>query len=757
VTSNGATYNGPYDQLTHLNNSFAIGPGVAPRADLYAVRVFGCEGSTDVVIDAIEWAVDNDMDVINMSLGSDFSPGDSADGKAADDATKAGVVVVSAAGNAGNIPYILGSPGGSLKGIAVAANSKEAADRTANFALPATASATAKTIVGINANDAAWTSPASLGVVVLRTAAGAVSLGCDKQEYINANVTGKLVVTQRGTCARVARAVFGQQAGAAAVVMINTDGTLPPFEGPITGNPDTGEQFNVTIPFFGVRGPAATASSDGAALVLRDGVTITLTEGTPIPTGMASFSSTGPRTPDARLKPDITAPGVAIVSTGVGLGNGPATISGTSMATPHVAGTAALVLQAHPKWKPNAVKSAIINSGDPGQISDYQTRRSGTGQVNAAGAAGTLAYAFADADETTANFGLEEFATDLSRNRTIKVKNDAASPVTFNVTVERKAGSPHSVSLSASQVTVGARGTASVDMTLTLPAATAGPSDTFRDVAGIVKFTPTSAGNRGFSLRVPYYLVPRVTSNVDAALALPKKSTSGIVALTNAKSPIGADADFYAWGLESKRAGLGRFDLHAAGVQAIPNGADQILVFAVNTFKGWSTAEQEEFDVSIDTNGDGNADFIVFNADVGAVTAGAYNGQEAAWVLDVVKGTISANFLATAPTDSSTILLPVLASKLGVTAAAPRFDYSVTAFDLLSDAQDSFDEVASFNAFQNAITTGQFETVAPNATVGVPFTINAAEAKITPPKGYMIVTQDNKNGPNEVNLLRIKF
>src|SRR6185436_11204741 len=224
VTSNGATYNGPYDQLTHLNNSFSIGPGVAPRADLYAVRVFGCEGSTDVVVDAIDWAVDNDMDVINMSLGSDFSPGDSADAKAADDATKAGVVVVSAAGNAGNIPYILGSPGGSLKGIAVAANSKEAADRTANFALPTTASATAKTIVGINANDAAWTSPASLGVVVLRTAAGAVSLGCDKQEYINANVTGKLVVTQRGTCARVARAVFGQQAGAAAVVMINTDG-----------------------------------------------------------------------------------------------------------------------------------------------------------------------------------------------------------------------------------------------------------------------------------------------------------------------------------------------------------------------------------------------------------------------------------------------------------------------------------------------------------------------------------------------------
>ena len=45
---------------------------MAPKADLYAVRVFGCAGSTDVVVDAIEWAVDNDMDVINMSLGSPY-------------------------------------------------------------------------------------------------------------------------------------------------------------------------------------------------------------------------------------------------------------------------------------------------------------------------------------------------------------------------------------------------------------------------------------------------------------------------------------------------------------------------------------------------------------------------------------------------------------------------------------------------------------------------------------------------------------
>src|SRR5262249_11186237 len=96
---NHSTYTGPYDQSIYGTTMFHVGPGVAPKADLYAIRVFGCQGSTDVVNEALEWAVDNDMDVVNMSLGSDYAPGDSADAFAADAAMRAGVMVVSAAGN----------------------------------------------------------------------------------------------------------------------------------------------------------------------------------------------------------------------------------------------------------------------------------------------------------------------------------------------------------------------------------------------------------------------------------------------------------------------------------------------------------------------------------------------------------------------------------------------------------------------------------------------------------------------------------
>ena len=401
-------------------------------------------------------------------------------------------------------------------------------------------SVAAKSITAINANNASWTSPANLQVVVVKDATqpGGISLGCSTAAFTAAGVSGKLAVVQRGSCARVAKAIFGQQAGAAAVVMINNAAGLPPFEGDITVNPDDNVPYTVTIPFFGVGGPATSASSDGVALAQRDGLTIALTEGTPIIPPIASFSSTGPRTPDAKLKPDITAPGVAIVSTLVGSGNGSLTISGTSMATPHITGVSALVLQAHPKWKPAAMKSAVMNSGDPSAFPDYSARRAGTGMVNAGKAVGTLAYAFADRDETTANFGVEEFNCRPVPHAPLTVKNDGFSPVSFNVSVTNKAGSPHTVTFSNSHVTVPAHGQDHcLDMTLSVPAATAGNSDAYRDVAGLVTFTPIGGGNKGIDLKVPYFLVPRVSSNVDAALAMPKKSNTGVVAVTNQAQP----------------------------------------------------------------------------------------------------------------------------------------------------------------------------------------------------------------------------
>ncbi|HRC57119.1 MAG TPA: S8 family serine peptidase, partial [Kofleriaceae bacterium] len=244
VLANGSRFSGPYNDATYNNNAFLIGPGVAPAADLYALRVFGCDGSTNLVVDALDWAVANDMDVVNMSLGSSFGRPDDPTSVAADNAAAAGIVVVASAGNSGAVSYITGSPAASSRAISVAAQ-----DPTPSYPGALIAAAGAAPTQSINANGAVVTQT-SLQIKLLLDAAGNLKLGCDPADY--QDVAGKLVVTKRGTCARTSRAIYGQAAGAAAVLMVNNANSLPPFEGPITQNADTGEYVTVTIPFFGV-------------------------------------------------------------------------------------------------------------------------------------------------------------------------------------------------------------------------------------------------------------------------------------------------------------------------------------------------------------------------------------------------------------------------------------------------------------------------------------------------------------------------
>ena len=371
VLANGATFGGPYDTTTHTPNRFRVGPGVAPRAHIYAVRVFGCAGSTNETVDAIEWSVDNGMDVINMSLGSSFGKSNDPSAVAADNAAQAGIVVVTSAGNNGPGQYITGSPGTGTHVVSTAAN--ESLDGFPGFTL--TLPTMPSPITGINANgepDVANGTQYTIVSVNDNPATPTVdeSLGCNVSDYPTPPNATSLAVTVRGVCARVGKAIRSQQAGYAAAAMVNNSTALPPFEGAIFSHPDTGEQFTVTIPFIGVRGLATTPTSDGARLRAASGTLTTVNNTTvtnPNFTGLASFTSGGPRNGDSFLKPNITAPGVSIFSTGVGSGNAPGGNSGTSMASPHVAGVAAIARQAHPTWSGNELAAAIVNTGRPGR------------------------------------------------------------------------------------------------------------------------------------------------------------------------------------------------------------------------------------------------------------------------------------------------------------------------------------------------------------------------------------------------------
>jgi minor extracellular serine protease Vpr len=791
ITSAGATYTGPYNASTLATPAnFSVGPGVAPKADLYAVRVFGCQGSTDVVVDAIDWAVDNDMDVINMSLGSSFGTKDDPSAVASTNAARAGVVVVASAGNSGFSPYITGSPATADGAISVAAN-----DPYPTFP-GATVTFSGTTIPAIDANGFALSGSSTFNIKVIKDVAGSESLGCSVAAFGGPLPPNTIAVVNRGVCARVAKAIFGQQAGAAVVVMVNNAAGFPPFEGPITANPDDGAPFNVTIPFLGVKGPATTASSDGAKLRAAANGTATTVAAASITnpgfTGFASFTSGGPRTGDSGLKPDITAPGVSIISTAIGTGNQGEALSGTSMASPHVAGAAALTRQAHPTWRVGDIKAAIVNTGRPSGVAGYQTSLGGTGLVQPASSTATQVVARTEGQSFGAslNFGFAEFSDRFRRTKDISLRNHGSLDAIFTVAQAAASGSPHTVSLSRTSVRVPAHGQTEVSVTLDVPAATAGASDAFHEVVGLIEITPASASdNAGVALRVPYYLVPRALSDVSTSIGkLKGTNPSTIATVTNRRRGISGDADFYAWGIFDRRissddsesdgdgdnTGRPSNDVRAIGVQSFPTQAPsldrQLLVFAVNTYNRWSNASTNEFAISVDVDGDGIDDYVIVGIDQGAVQLGAFNGVMGSFVFSKRSPGASIAFLALAPTDSSTALLSVRSSQLCRTGEPclcntvcpagvppnPRLTYHAESFDLANGGTKVVAGSAKYNAWSSSISQGGFVTVAPGATDATTvISVDSAESALTPALGVMVVTFDNKSGADEAQLIRV--
>jgi minor extracellular serine protease Vpr len=782
VLADGSTYGGPYDGTTYTN-SFRIGPGVAPEADIIAVRVFGCLGSTSeaVLVDALDFALEQGADVVNMSLGSDFGRDDEPSTVASNTLAEAGVVVVTAAGNDGAGAYIVGAPSVASRAISVA--SVDASGAT--FPGATVALSTGQSLTAINANGAALPG-GPLPVAVLRTSTGAVSLGCDPAEYLNhpGGVAGKLVVTVRGTCARVARAIFGQQAGAAAVAMINTDPGLPPFEGPITSNPDTGEPFNVTIPFLGVRGvlgPAATA--DGDNLVAADGGTATLTATTVPNPGFQRFapsSSSGPANVDSDAKPDVTAPGVSVLSTDSGSGNAGARSSGTSMATPMTAGTAALVTEAHPSWSTEAIKGAILNTANASaaKIANYSPRRGGTGVVDARRAVDTVAYVTTTGGTATLSYGYEPLTGAYSETLPLTLNNTSGSSITYNLdTTFVGSALGADVTFSTNPVTVPAGGNATVQVTVALtaaevaalPAASLSVFGTLTQIVqGTVVATPTTSGAGVYPLRTTLVVVPRGLSSIAAGTKSAYSRSGNVLAATIPLSNTGIHAgaaDVYGWGIQDANDVAGPaddpMDIRAAGVQVLPGEAldgeasDRTLVFAINGFGRWSNPSVNEFDVAIDLQNDGRAEFFVIGVDFGALTTGVFSGQFASVILDADGNLVNA-WVADAPMNGSTVLLPTLASDIGLgQTGQANFRYSVAGFSIVPGVLVDTTSAAEFRPFEPPLSTGQVVPLAPGASSSLSVTVDHPRFANSPQLGWMIVTQDDANGAAQADLVPV--
>jgi minor extracellular serine protease Vpr len=772
VLSDGSTYNGPYDANTLSSHSWDVGPGIAPNALIYAYKVFGCEGSVDnsIVVAALNRAAQDGVDVVNMSLGSPFGTADDPEIAAINAMAQSGIVVVASAGNNGQNAYVTGAPASADRAISVAALD---ASRATVPGAHATFSKTTGTVDLQDSNEAPFPEGQTLPVKVLRDSDGNISLGCDPAEYTAAHVTGALVVTKRGTCARVNRAIYGQQAGAAAVVMLNSDAAYPPMEGAITENGDTGEKFNVTIPFFGAPGTAAAATT----LLAADGGTVTLTHtqiANPGYQKLASFTSGGPRNGDSAVKPDVTAPGVSILSAGVGTGFKAATISGTSQASPATAGSAALMTEAHPSWSTARIKAAIMNTADPSLDLTYNPRVSGAGVVQIQRAIDTKGDILAGNGQSTLSYGAEQLSSAYSETLPMTIENTGASPLSYSIAGSFNGNSlGAAISASPSSVTVAAGSSQTVQVTLSLtaaqvaalPPAEASNFGSLVSIRGAVVATPTTSGAGVYSLRVPFLVAPRGLSNVTTSAASAPRPFTGAgsdrsTAVTVHNGGIhSGNADVYAWGISDAADAGGSYDVRAAGVQVAAGSAlggadsDRSIVFAVNMHQAWSTPAASEVDIPIDNNGDGTTDAWVIGIDFGQATAGEYDGRYASLITDAKFNVIDA-WVAAAPMNTSTMELPVLASEIGVTAAHPSFGYSVSAFDSTTGVGDGTG-AAVFNAFAPAATSGEFESLAPGASASIPLAYNQGAVSSTKVKGWLVVTLDDASGAAQADLVTL--
>src|SRR4051812_23607076 len=199
--------------------------GVAPGVSFYAYRVFGCVGSTDssIMIDAMERALNDGAQVVNMSIGAAFQTWPQYPTAAASDRlVKKGVVVVTSYGNSGaNGLYSGGAPGVGAKVIGVASFD--------NIVFPGpvfTASPDDHQFV-YNVAAAAPAPPTFGSLTLART--GTTTSTADGCAASTVSLAGKAVLIRRGTCGFNQKAFNAQNAGAAAVILYNNQpGTISP-------------------------------------------------------------------------------------------------------------------------------------------------------------------------------------------------------------------------------------------------------------------------------------------------------------------------------------------------------------------------------------------------------------------------------------------------------------------------------------------------------------------------------------------------
>jgi subtilisin family serine protease len=824
-----ATYTGSYNPSIYGSTNFALGPGVAPGAQLYALRVFGCSGSTAVTDLAIEWAIDpngdgnfNDhLDVINMSLGSNFGSEYDTSAIASNNAAQAGVIVVASAGNSYNTHYITGSPGVATHAISVA-SSVDAATWYDGFEVTS-APAGHTAIIGphpsSNSGSYEWYANADTGGPLKLAPAGNLG-GCAAfpDNYFSGSIAlidWTLTSTGGNECNSVTRATNVKNAGGLGVIMVYPAPTLPiaiagndSIPATITTQP-VGDALKAALA-AGAVGVRLTKDYNAAFNILTPGQVDTL----------SAFSSRGPRRVDNALKPDLAAPGQSIASVDALTGSGTTSFDGTSMAAPHVAGMMALLRQHRPHWSVEELKALAMNTANYDLYTGlnqtgnrHAPSRVGTGRVDAQQAASSFVVMYNAEDQgmVSVSFGDVKVVTTAQAEKQVKVVNkNPVEAFTYTPSIENRLTVPGvtytllnldntpltgDITLEPNQTftfKVRMQADASQMTHVKDPALAATQAGLRRhflsEAAALIKLTPPSSAIYP-ALRLSVYSVPRAASTMDAVTTQVNLTTKqpvgtfdvvldgtpvsdpNVPSLVTAFEWLGEDQD-----TTPVPAAFRHVDIRHVGIMSDINywGFDDAYIyFAIVTDKPWTTPNEVEFDIWIDVDQDGTEDYVLYN------TAFSQNGQRtdvyAGVLMDANSSTIvdyqllnllSASDAETSPLNTNVMFMAISPTSMGLTSTDGVFDFYIATYSWDQEDAQPVDVTKSYtyDALNPAVdtinTTGDDWEGLPvyfDEPGTLTFGYDLTKPSPASPKGVLLLHHHNAQNKAEAIPFRIEY
>jgi minor extracellular serine protease Vpr len=637
---------------THVSHSVL---GLAPEAELYVYKVCdsGCPGLAQLL--ALEAAMDPNgdgdiadrVDVINMSLGGDFgTTRGGAVQELLDKAAMLGVSVAISAGNDGATPFIVGGPSTTKNVMSVGAMTHPTVE--SGLVVSSFNSATIDaSAAGFNKDIVFSFTDADSSIVYIDTNKTACDPFADGTDF-----TGKVVLIDRGACNFTTKVINAQSKGAVFVIIANNT----PEDGPVGLG---GADDNATIPSVGISFEDGVAIKE--AIAGDDAVTFSFSS-TAITTAgaIASFTSRGPSS-DGWLKPEITAPGVDILTAEPGTGTGLTPISGTSFSSPMTAGAMALLREALPNRTSLEIKATLMNSANldvtmvPRSIDPDAALAPisfiGAGLVDVEKASKLPVAAWdKNTKQAALAYGLMNVSATEEVTKTVTIKNFTSSAKSYSLSLdERFADDTATGAISFSypaSVTVPAGGSIDIDVSLTVDpaklhewtltsdklASPSGSDDlTTLEFDGALVFTD---GEENFHL--VYHLLPKASASVEVTAVISDEGVKRFVTNTGVK-----DLDAFAVPLtaEDEVGDSTYLDLQAASIEVldvpVEYCASGYAIFTTFTMaEGFTSTVAGGFYADFDMNSDGIFEYSAQALDYSAFgdfPAGAIVSFTSAW------------------------------------------------------------------------------------------------------------------------------